>query len=410
MDKQPHNLSQRNKNQISNLQSGGMFTARVRYAVLDDKTEPEAFENFGGWGALGGIFFSRISSPNKDKSFLSDSFAKPLFPNIKHIPLKNETVSIVSLSNSNIQGNVDSVSYYYFQPINIWNSTHHNAIPDPIIEDSLPDNQQQDYEETSIGNVRRVSDDGTEIDLGTTFNEKLEVKPTQPYEGDVIYEGRWGQSIRFGSTVKNSKIPNNWSDSGDDGDPITIIKNGQFEEGSEAWVPQVEDINKEKCVIFLTSTQKIPINVASKDYKSYTNPPISPSEYKTPQYILNAGRVLINAHEDSILLSSKKSINLNSKESVNVDSPKVHVNTKAVRLGDKEATEPMIFGDKFLTDFENLLNQVVLLTKALQTPIGTSVPYQVNVAIPPPAVKVETAATKMLNKIEAYKSKITKST
>ena len=55
-------------------------------------------------------------------------------PNLSAIPLENEIVYILSLPNSNIQANVNEVTYYYFQSINIWGSTHHNAIPDPIKE------------------------------------------------------------------------------------------------------------------------------------------------------------------------------------------------------------------------------------------------------------------------------------
>jgi hypothetical protein len=39
----------------------------------------------------------------------------------------------------------------------------------------------------------------------------INIHPLLPYEGDMLYEGRFGNSIRFGSTVKNSSIPNPWS-------------------------------------------------------------------------------------------------------------------------------------------------------------------------------------------------------
>ena len=152
----------------------------------------------------------------------------------------------MALPNNTIQGAVNSVTYYYFQPVNLWQSNHHNGIPDPILNSTLPPSQQQDYQQVEGGNVRRVTDGGTEINLGNTFQERLDVKTLQPYEGDVIYEGRWGNSIRFGSTVTNAKIPNPWSRTGENGDPITIIRNGQHEDGKEPWVPQNEDINLDK--------------------------------------------------------------------------------------------------------------------------------------------------------------------
>ena len=51
--------------------------------------------------------------------------------------------------------------------------------------------------------------------------------------GDSLLEGRYGQSLRFGSTARSNfnfptEIQNNWSDSGKNGDPITILKNGQI--------------------------------------------------------------------------------------------------------------------------------------------------------------------------------------
>ncbi len=52
---------------------------------------------------------------------------------------------------------------------------------------------------------------------------------------------------------------------------------------------------------------------------------------------------------------------------------------------------------------------IISLTSALQTPIGTPIPFVPNVAIPVPAVQTQNAANKMLNKIQQYKSQISKS-
>ena len=393
----------------NNTLPASIFAGRVREIILDDKTNPEAFKKFGEWSSIGSIFFNRISTPNTTPDTTTSTIAKPLFSNTKIYPLLNEIVYIMALPNNTIQGAVNSVTYYYFQPVNLWQSNHHNGIPDPILNSTLPPSQQQDYQQVEGGNVRRVTDGGTEINLGNTFQERLDIKTLQPYEGDVIYEGRWGNSIRFGSTVTNAKIPNPWSRTGENGDPITIIRNGQHEDGEEPWVPQNEDINLDKSSIYLTSTQAIPIQPASKSYKSYSTPPTSADKFTGEQVMLDSGRLFFNAKNDSILLSSAKTINLNAVESFNVDAPKSILQSNEVLLGDKNATEPVILGNKFLTDLSNLLTQVVALSNALQTPIGTPQPYVPNVAIPVPAVNVSSAATQMLNKIETYKSKVSKS-
>ena len=184
---------------------GGVFSARVRYALTDD-TNSQIFDEFGEWGAIGCIFFDKVNNPNSNPEYTSNNFARPLFPNNSTIPLKNEIVYVVGMPNNNVQSDVNDISYYYFQSINIWGSTHHNAIPDPINGESMPESQQQDYIQTEAGSFRRVTDGGTEIDLGENFTEKLSIRNLQPFEGDLIYQGRWGQSFRFGSTI-NSTIP-----------------------------------------------------------------------------------------------------------------------------------------------------------------------------------------------------------
>jgi len=385
----------------------GIFSARVRYVFLNDKTHPEIFNDYGGWDSLGAIFFSSLNSPNPSKDLTSNSFAKPLFPNIKNYPLINETVYVISLPNNNIQRDVNDGSYYYFHPINIWNSSHHNAIPDPI--HGVYNSPSSDYEQTALGSFNKIVGNSSNIFLGESFKEKDDIRNSYPYEGDIIYEGRWGQSIRFGSTVKGKNIINYWSSEGENGDPITIIKNKQYKESSSPWVPQIEDINKNGSSIWFTSTQKIPIEVVSNDYSSYKNPPIKPSEFNKEQVIINSDRILINAKKDSILFSSYESINLNSIKSVNIDSPLHIVNSKKVLLGSKDATESMILGDKFFKDLKEVLKGIVSISNALSTPIGAGPPNVVNASIPAPAIKLGVKAQNMINKLETYKSKVSKS-
>ena len=386
----------------------GVFAARVKFAMVDDTQQSQVFKDFGEWSSIGCVFFDRLNKPNPNPQFTSDNFARPLFPNNSNIPLQNELVYIMALPNSNVQSDVNEVAYYYFQAINIWNSTHHNAIPDPIYGNSNPESQQADYQQTEAGSVRRVTDGGTEIDLGADFNEKLEVRNLQPYAGDLIYQGRWGQTFRFGSTLQDANIPNPWSNAGEDGDPITIIKNGQHEEDTDPWVPQIEDINTDLSSIYLTSTQEIPIEVASKSYKSYDSSPEATPIFQGEQVIINSGRLLFNSKTDNILLSSFDTINLNSVNSVNIDTPKTIIQSPEIYLGDKGATEPVIFGDKFLNDFQSLLSSLIGLCGALATPIGSGPPFVINGAIPAPATETQVKAQNMLNKITSYKSKVSK--
>ncbi|MCP5063724.1 MAG: hypothetical protein GY936_14850 [Ignavibacteriae bacterium] len=382
---------------------------RVKFAITNSTTYPDSFKKFGEWATIGAIFFEDINNPQSNPNSTANTIAYPLNPNSLNIPLTNEIVYIVKLPNSQIQGNVNSFSYYYFNPLNIWNSAHHNAIPDGIYADTIPESQQQDYIQTEAGIVRRVTDGSTEINLGETFKESLEVRNLQPFEGDVIYQGRWGSSIRFGSTVINSSPSNPWSNSGVDGDPITIIRNGQHEDDRDPWIPQVEDINGDKSSIYLTSTQQILLEASSKIYSSYFNAPTPLNQFNGEQIILNSGRIVLNSKTDSILLSSFDTINLNSLNSVNIDTPKTIVASPEIYLGDKNATEPVILGDTFLDDLNKLLVSLVSLSNALTTPIASPGPGPLNGAITAPATDTVIKAQNMLNRIENYKSKVSKS-
>jgi len=90
------------------------------------------------------------------------------------------------------------------------------------------------------------------IKLGEYFTEKDNLKSIQPFEGDMILEGRFGNSIRFGSS--NPRGKNNWSENGSIGDPVTIISNGQPEVSGDT---VLEDINNIDSSIFMLSNQNI---------------------------------------------------------------------------------------------------------------------------------------------------------
>lgn len=391
----------------------GIFPARVEFVLLDNETDKTKFKNLGEWSGIGSILFSRIKENNRGLN--NKTVAKPLFSNLKNYPLINELVYIIALPNADIQIDPNDVSFYYFQSVNVWNSSHHNAIPNALSDLSIPESQTMDYLQVEGGTVRRVTDEGTEINLGNTFIERLSVKNTQAFEGDVIHEGRWGQSLRFGSTVTDSNIFNPWSIAGTNGDPITILRNDQHDDGKDPWIPQVEDINKDESSIYLTSTQKIPIDVASNRYKSYDSglEPQDPKTYSNSQIILNAGRLLFNAYDDSILLASNDSINLNTQESVNIDAVEglsVSVgNQSEILLGsnDFSVIEPVILGDKFLADIENLANILISLGNNFElNPMLTS-EETANADLLTIGGDIRDAAQTILNNIENYKSKVT---
>jgi len=375
-----------------------LISGRVISIVLDE-AHPR-FKEFGEWNGLGTIEFDLVDSPTPPNQLYPT--ARPLDPSVKSFPLINEIVYILALPNTNIGEFTSTKTNYYINTVGIWNHPHHNAFPQN--SNILPPSQQKDYVQTQLGSVRRVTDQSTEIFLGATFVERGNIHPLLPFEGDKIIEGRWGNSIRLGSTVKNT--PNNWSSIGTDGDPITIIRNGQGNQTDEGWIPTIENINNDDTSIYFTSTQKIPLKASSiNDYFSYTsNPPAKPNEYAGKQIILNSGRLVFNTTEDHLLLSSIKSINLNAVESINFDTTgPVILQAGEVYLGSKSATESVLLGNSTIDLLRTLLIQLADLTNTLSLQMG--VPLGVPLA-PTNTVAALTTITinNVINQLEGLKS------
>ena len=357
---------------IENL-ANKLIPARVVDIILDE-TYPN-FNTYGGWNSIGNIKYELINFPEGEQ--VANKIAKPLLANIKTFPLKNEIVFLIRLpDNDSLNNLTDNETYYYLTLISLWNHPHHNAFPNPINNNNIPESQKKDYKSIEEGNVRRVTDNSTEINLNSTNNsggkfvERINIHPILPFTGDNIFEGRFGNSIRLGSTIKsNSQYKNNWSTSGNEGDPIIVIRNGQPNNASDkGWLPVVENINSDLSSIYFTSTQKLPINVSSTNYTGIRNEyiPKFPQSYNLPQVVLNSSRLLLNSTTDSILLSSKKVISLSAIEDIGLSSRgNISLSSKGIRLGGSEANESLMMGDSFITQFNVLLNSLSLLCDAL---------------------------------------------
>jgi hypothetical protein len=239
---------------ISNIASGKgnggkslFFFARVNDILLSPQTKTKNFfSDGGGWAGLGSVKFTPIGTI-VDEDNPSNLIAKPLFNNISKYPILEEIVMIINAPSYGLNDDPQAKTFYYLTTVGLWNSVQHNAFPDI-----------QAYK-------------GGELNFGHTFTEKEDIRSLLPEEGDVLLEGRFGNSIRFSSTTKQKIINNPWSTSGEPGMPITIIRNNQsnIDINSDPWVPVYEDPNNDGSSIYLCAGQDIPLNYASKNLKSF---------------------------------------------------------------------------------------------------------------------------------------------
>jgi hypothetical protein len=430
-----HNLNSKFPDQRKNTLK--LLTGRVTDVILDPKSLPlNVYEKVGGSIGVGAVFFDLLDYPSsnkENKGKYQNLIAYPLFANNTQYPLPNELISIIYLpgfTKNNLQPlqsspNMGSATPYYISTVNVWRNFHHNIFPSPMINnDEIYDSSDNhSYQEIESGAYNTENSSYNAPTNGINFPEKDLLRDLQPYVGDIIYKGRWGQSIRFGSTIIDN--PNPWSSEGEEGSPITIIRNGQptevEEDVSADTTPlQVEDINNDISSIYLTSTQVLPFSPSSANYSSYATQvnnvknPTPPTVYNGNQIILTSNRLFFNASEDSILLSSKESINLNTLSSINFESKKGIVlspgkeDSSKIYLGGITAQDTVIKGNKFLDDFDQLLSQIRSLAKALQSDIGSSVPNVPNPIVAPAAKLLELHVNSMARDMENYKSKTTR--
>jgi hypothetical protein len=401
---------QSNPNPSSSKSKTTIF-GRVKDIILDEN-HPR-FNDFGQWNGLGTIIVEVFDKSNPG----IEKVAKSYSPQSKSLPIINEVVQLFLLPIP-----TDALTlreeYYYLPSYNVWNNPHHNALPNPR-NNNLPPSQQLDYQQIEGGLVRRVTDGSTEIDLNSpsnpsqnTFIEKSNIHPLLPFAGDVMYEGRWGNSLRFGSTTKSkSEYKNNWSEAGENGDPIVILRNGQPSNSSEeGWIPITEDINQDLSSIYLTSTQTLPIdrNLEGR-FNIFKSKPQSLSTFANPQIIQTSDRIILNAKTDGVLIGGEKSLSVSVGEYVNMNSKNLFIDSNNVRLGAQNATEPVLLGNTTIELFDQLLTALSNLTSILETsliyPGGVPSP---NTPLNLVASNVNQVITQIKSQLDSTKSKITK--
>jgi hypothetical protein len=229
---------------------------RVKSVVLGPNTAfGKKDTNYRSPSDIGSIKYELLYSPySTSKSKEVSEPAYPIWYFVKQIPLVNEIVLIIVGPSIGLNDGATKQQYYYMPAYGIWKNPNHNGFPNM--------EEWADYLNT-FANKPGYSGNGTEnktLPLGYTFQENPKIKDLQPFEGDTIIQARFGQSIRFGSTVSVLSNENTWSKNkeGTNGDPITIITNRQGERViRNKFDSIVEDINKDGSSIYMTSTQEI---------------------------------------------------------------------------------------------------------------------------------------------------------
>lgn len=342
--------------------------------------------------------------------------ARALDANIKNIPIAGEVILLLKAPTAYNTADRLGQEYYYTNPVSIQSSVHHNGLPGiteyPEVKKPTNEKNRTSVQDGLTNKSQDVGKITTSID--PTFPERLDVYPIQPYSGDLIIEGRWGQSIRFGSTVdirRNYPIQPSWYPGfGATGNPILIISNGTNPKKQSYNQFILEDIDNDDSTIWLTSGQMVRFTPASQFMPSIADKNLDlfrTNNYSGHQIIMASDRIILNSKKQELIGFSKEGIAFSSEKSFIIDSRKIiEMESGIINLG-LNANEPALLGNTtgvWLSDLcyilVNLLENIVTLT------VPTGVGPSGNPVNSPQFNNIKSQVESMIDKIDSLKSEL----
>lgn len=199
--------------------------------------------------------------------------------NLKQIPIIGENVLIYQGYNENTSYIGREYQWYYLTTINVQSNTNNNITP-IITAKFTPDSD---------------------------FND-INIPPLQPYIGDILIEGRWGNTIRLGSTNSNSdKYYKQSPWKGDTvTDPIITLSTRKSVQPSD-WY-NIESLQSDDSSLYLTSTQNFPEFKLNNIIQTSTGE----SFFNGSQFIGTADRITLKSKSDIIVLDSNTAVEINT--------------------------------------------------------------------------------------------------
>jgi len=314
----------------------------------------------------------RILGSFGSQASISTIQARALDANIKNIPIAGEVVILLKGPTAYNSYLGTGQEYYFTNPVSIQSSVHHNGLPG--VSETLgknTSNDTQSRENSQVGVPNKKKESKTTID--PTFGERLDVRPVQPYSGDIIIEGRWGQSIRFGSSIDERPeypIPPYWKPGlGNIGNPILVISNGNVANKVKTNHFISENPDLDDASIWMTSGQSVRFTPGSTYTPSIKDKSVDlyiKNQFGGNQVIIASDRIIFNARKQELIAFSKEGIGLSSEKAISIDGKQVvEAESKRINLG-INAKSPILLGDRTM----DWLNELCGILSSFLTSVG----------------------------------------
>jgi hypothetical protein len=357
------------------------------YDVILDETNP-VIANSGekiDISYIGAIQFRYANNTTSDDKNLPIAF--PFDKNLKSLPVKNESVEIYENAGTvlyrrigteitpNISSDQKSITIYFGD------------------KTKLEDKSAEYSKVLSTGITKTNVNPSLELNgYGKYFKPEVGIHKLKLYEGDILFESRFGQSIRFSGYNNPSNLFS----------PTLIIRNNESEITRKKPIKEsiTEDVNLDGSIIALTSKDyELPFkpgNVSETGISDFQTKPDTfdgyPQKLVGDQILLNSGRIILSAKNGEMIFYSKKNYGFISDGGMSIDNAagidvsvggNINVMTNSndvafftdngsIFLGNTEL-EPLVKGQQLVNLLAELIDAIVAqqyLTPSGPTKIG----------------------------------------
>tara|TARA_Y100001937_G_scaffold95646_1_gene129948 strand:- start:13469 stop:14617 length:1149 start_codon:yes stop_codon:yes gene_type:complete len=280
---------------------------------------------------------------------------KPLNPNMNITPAVGEIVIGVKYLSD----------YYFTSAVNLFGNPNLN------VQHGVSRIKRKNTLSSKQGITTPAEENDTNTNVGYYLDDgrNKDARKILPNEGDIILEGRFGNSIRIGSDLKNGNTES----------PNIILNVGQTIEG-DTKVPIEEKIDTDGSSIYLTTNQTL-------DFTPAIESKVITGEMSGKNILLSSDRILFNSKEKGdIGMFSANNISLGSVGKIVMESPEV-------KIGGDEAEEPQVLGQTLFDKLDALVTAIGNVV-GIPTPTGPT-PAPISAAPSWPAVTAAMAQVKL---------------
>jgi hypothetical protein len=306
--------------------------AEVKKVYATENDLPKDNDRVPQYELLGGIEFKNISGKGTSKGIT----AKSLNPNLKQVPVEGEYVLIQRFFGE----------YYYTPQVNVFNNPNNSSYQGfsrrfQKIDKSITGDETIEQDNTGIVENKSANQVRT---LGDKFLSNFNFRQVIPEEGSVILNGRFGNSIRLGSNIKN----------GLQDSPNIKLRAGQLQDvamfGEESLVEELntkpinagveENINSDASSMWMTTAETVKLTPATLEDPNIYPTSVAPEVFDGKQIILNSGRLIFNSKESGILGFSNGPIDFSTLDVFGVSAKlRLDLYSPTISVGRRDKTK-----------------------------------------------------------------------